>query len=519
MTCFLLMESFFFLTLNLGINGEVMFFQNSYLFNYFLCLLFVFCYLFFALFFFIQKIKGLLRWAGIVSDESAHNDQNLKSQIPTPKFNSQYEPKKNNKEVTHNDSIDNHEKSSSVFSSQQPSDLVPVKTDSSQAEFEGVKIPRQNNPVSEEFFWIRENFLKIIENAKGKFESGDLGFIGAGNHYPRVLKIADIQKYDEIALKSKPFVFEDSDKWFFIGDLHGDFYAFYMFLKKVKEVENFRLCFLGDLVDRGPYSAECFGLILKMVAEFPNQILWIVGNHDCGVKRTRINSFEKIEESPVQKHQVLESVKGFFYAFDSDVIPAEFLSWLNKKESETPDLRFNLGKFFTDVCETLPRAVLFPNGLLATHGGIPLSDRLDTIKDMEGLLQKRTLNDFTWNRAADVKSRLFNEKLRPTNFDFEFGYSDLEKFCLSVSRFFPVKAVIRGHDHVEKGVEFLSKYKVVPLLTLNGFGFNHQNNSLRADYYKDSIPYVELDHSQAIPKDIKSIEIDKMMLKEFYVFD
>lgn len=385
--------------------------------------------------------------------------------------------------------------------------------------FEGVKYPTiGNSPVNRKFYEIRQNLLQIINNARKKFDKGELGFIGSGNHYPRVLKISDIPKYDDLVSKNHSFEFNEYDKWFFIGDVHGDFFSLFMFIEKAKAVQNFRICFLGDLVDRGPYSAECFGLLLKTVDEFPNQILWIAGNHDIGIKRTSPNLLGIKEEYPDHMQHVLDSVKHT--AYDSDVAPAEFLVWLNKKKCQDSIIKKgSLGKLFTDVCETLPRAILFPNGLLATHGGIPLSDRWDTIKNMEGLLQKRTLNDFVWNRASDVKFRMFDQSMRATTFDFEFGSSDLENFCKKVDSFFHVLAVLRGHDHVAKGVDFLSKYTNIPLITLNGFGFNHQNNSLKPALYKDSIPYFELDHSQPVPKDAKLIDIDKDMLRDFYVFD
>jgi hypothetical protein len=46
-----------------------------------------------------------------------------------------------------------------------------------------------------------------------------------------------------------------------------------------------------------------------------------------------------------------------------------------------------------------------------------------------------------------------------------------------VESFFPVKRVVRGHDHVENGWECPETYKSTPLLTLNGFVFHYLSGS------------------------------------------
>jgi hypothetical protein len=39
-----------------------------------------------------------------------------------------------------------------------------------------------------------------------------------------------------------------------------------------------------------------------------------------------------------------------------------------------------------------------------------------------------------------------------------------------------IKRVVRGHDHVEHGVDTPSGFVKTPLLTINGFGFNYLTN-------------------------------------------
>ena len=91
-------------------------------------------------------------------------------------------------------------------------------------------------------------------------------------------------------------------------------------------------------------------LLLDWALRHPGHVLWVAGNHDLA------------------------------FAFDagaarfvSRVQPAEFLDVLNADDSLS-GIRIELGRFFIELTAQLPRAALFPDGLLMTHGGIPLRD-------------------------------------------------------------------------------------------------------------------------------------------------
>jgi hypothetical protein len=214
-------------------------------------------------------------------------------------------------------------------------------------------------------------------------------------------------------------------------------------------------------------SIECFALLLEATEKYPNQILWILGNHDVAEKYLPKGSYRASGGFDSRK-------------FTSKVEPAEFVDWLNDKiEADPENETLNWGRLFPEICERLPAAVMFQSGLLATHGGVPLRDRWPTLKNMESFHHERSLEDFTWTRATEYPKKVgFMSEHRAASSNFEFGYKDFEGFCQTVSEFFAVKQLVRGHDHVPGGFHKHPEYKINPVLTLNGFGFHYLDNSL-----------------------------------------
>jgi hypothetical protein len=171
------------------------------------------------------------------------------------------------------------------------------------------------------------------------------------------------------------------------------------------------------------------------------------------------------------------------------VEPSEFVDWLNCPGPDVDEgWTDRVLRLLSEICRRLPRAVLFPDGLLATHGGIPLQDRWQSLVTLEAFHHPRTLDDFTWTRAAEVPIRRgwqFAPDRRHRSSDFDYGWRDLEGFAQAVAPIFPVRRVVRGHDHVAGGSHRPEGYKSIPLLTLNAFGFDYLTNETAK--YRDSL--------------------------------
>ncbi|MEI6297192.1 MAG: metallophosphoesterase, partial [bacterium] len=101
---------------------------------------------------------------------------------------------------------------------------------------------------------IRAEMPGIFQRAASKIVTGELPLIGWGLSLPRVQDVA---------------ADHEGRPWFFVGDIHGDFLAWHRLFERVRQEKDFRLCVLGDLVDRGLFNLECFAALLEAVEVFP----------------------------------------------------------------------------------------------------------------------------------------------------------------------------------------------------------------------------------------------------------
>jgi hypothetical protein len=285
----------------------------------------------------------------------------------------------------------------------------------------------------------------------------------------------------------------EPEQWFFIGDLHGDFFALHTLLRAAMERRSdCRIMFLGDIVDRGEYPLETMFLLLEWGLYHPQRLAWIAGNHDVAFARGPSNLFV------------------------SQVSPAEFLSTLNTND-EMQSFRHWLGDFFVQLTKKLPRALLFPDGLLATHGGFPLTDRhadgaaaASETDYMNWLGSDGCLEDFTWTRIHRAPKKLPDRHSRGS----QYGFKDFEAFCSLKPEYFPVKRMITGHEHPAGGHLVHASYAINPAMTLVGLGFDEMRQSKTERYrqYRDTLSIAqgrrdELPEVIAIPIDRSELQL------------
>jgi len=68
-------------------------------------------------------------------------------------------------------------------------------------------------------------------------------------------------------------------KVIFVGDTHGDLEASQKIIRNYLKEGN-KIVFLGDYVDRGPFSKENLDFLLEQKEKYPEQIFLLQGNHE-----------------------------------------------------------------------------------------------------------------------------------------------------------------------------------------------------------------------------------------------
>lgn len=335
--------------------------------------------------------------------------------------------------------------------------------------------------------WDTHAALKYVRN-----QSWNLLDMLACNNRPAFLCLDSNEKI----IQMDEAICGDIENWYIIGDIHGDFFALHRCIEHIRTAsQDFRILFLGDLVDRGPFSLECIWYLLDVARKYPDRILWLAGNHDLGL--------------------CFDEVQG---RFSSTVIPAEFVSQLNGELDGWLPARQWIGKQLIRLFANLPRAVLFPDGLLATHGGFPHIDlHPENITEMNLSEQKSWLNsdhclqDFTWSRICRYPRRLPNRN----RLGHTYGYEDFEDFRRLVADFFPVQRLITGHEHPSEGYDTHESWEG-RALTLTGFGFGMDYENRRA-FYEGYREYLVLGHCRPgeIPRIVK-IPVDREELFAFH---
>jgi hypothetical protein len=233
---------------------------------------------------------------------------------------------------------------------------------------------------------------------------------------------------------------DDGAPLWFIGDLHGDLLALEAALTLVDAADHdappARLVFLGDLIDDGGYGLEVLLRVLELIAERPDSICFIAGNHDDAL--------------------------GYDGArFTATVRPSDFSEFLNANLAH--EWLTRAGKLAVRVFAAAPRALFFPDGLLVAHGGFPLADLHPELLAGTDWNDPRCLADFVWTRAHPrARRKMPNRASRGS----QFGYEDFAAFCtVATERGRPVTHMVRGHDHVDDRFAIYPAYGTHPMLT------------------------------------------------------
>ena len=200
--------------------------------------------------------------------------------------------------------------------------------------------------------------------------------------------------------------------WVFAGDLHGDWRATFRLVDFVTANPDYRLCFLGDLFDRGLDEWGCFHCLLNFAHRFPNRVLWLAGNHDTP------------EPAP----------------------------WSQPREPEMLLLRKQL-------VPRLPRFAILGSGVTAVHAGLPTEVALRACEHDSTSVDTIYQRSFLTARYAPRGTTKYDAELT-------FTPADVCYFSRQIGIPGGISLLIRGHDHPDSGVEWNYEAEDLRILTL-----------------------------------------------------
>ena len=124
--------------------------------------------------------------------------------------------------------------------------------------------------------------------------------------------IRNVKEYQEPIYFEK-IILNKKDDIVFIGDIHSSIHSLWKIIRRLDEKKGFFLdfmnlklkpckyiVFLGDFLDRGPYSIETLLIILKLKKENVNNVHIINGNHENLVTNSRFGFLEELQSESLQ---------------------------------------------------------------------------------------------------------------------------------------------------------------------------------------------------------------------------
>jgi predicted phosphodiesterase len=217
------------------------------------------------------------------------------------------------------------------------------------------------------------------------------------NNRPPKMMLNLIRETSELLKNELPVVKIEGDV-IICGDIHGDFDSLWEIIELFFELDNKKIIFLGDYVDKGSDSIQVILLLFYLKYNFPNQVILLRGNH----------------ESPTTK-----------------------ITSKNEWRHTT------LGKKLISVFSHLPLVCIVDESIMCLHGGIAETDfrNLESKSISIGTIGRQIVwNDFICEeKAGNLRGIPFDETL-------------FQKF-LEINQ---IKMVIRGHQHIQNGfVEYI----------------------------------------------------------------
>ena len=220
-----------------------------------------------------------------------------------------------------------------------------------------------------------------------------------------------------------------------VGDIHGQFYDLLELFRICGEPPYSNFLFLGDYVDRGNNSVECFCLVLALKLKFRDRVTLLRGNHEsCEINK--------------------------IYGFYDEC----FKKYGNEK----------VWKLFTDVFMCLPLSALVEGKIFCLHGGLsPALSKLDEfvkIKRFCDVPHEGPICDLLWSDPDDGRKGFTPS---PRSAGFLFGPDVTEKFLHRNN----LSLIARAHQLVMEGFSRHHKKCVTTIFSAPNYCYRCGNSA------------------------------------------
>ena len=220
-----------------------------------------------------------------------------------------------------------------------------------------------------------------------------------------------------------------------VGDIHGQFHDLMELFKVCGDLPQTSFLFMGDYVDRGNNSVECFSLVLALKVKYKDRITLLRGNHEsCEINK--------------------------IYGFYDEC----FKKYGNER----------VWKMFSDIFMCLPLSALVENKIFCLHGGLsPALAQLDDILKLKRFCDvphEGAICDLLWSDPDDNRKG-FNPSPRAAG--FQFGSDVSEKFLHRND----LSLIARAHQLVMEGFQRAHKKMVVTIFSAPNYCYRCGNQA------------------------------------------
>ena len=255
----------------------------------------------------------------------------------------------------------------------------------------------------------------------------------------REKKILSITQLEDLLKQAKDILVHESNMpkisapVTVVGDIHGQFYDLMELFKVCGDLPHTNYLFLGDYVDRGNNSVECFTLVLALKVKYKDRITLLRGNHEsCEINK--------------------------IYGFYDEC----FKKYGNER----------VWKMFSDIFMCLPLSALVENKIFCLHGGLsPALGQLDDVIKLKRFCDvphEGPICDLLWSDPEENRKG-FNPS--PRSAGFQFGSDVTEKFLHRND----LSLIARAHQLVMDGFQRAHKKMVVTIFSAPNYCYRCNN--------------------------------------------